>query len=809
MIQHLRSRLRVVVATAICALVAAPALVTGTATIAAAAPPGINSATLTVNGEGTGLASNPWHWDGGAYTELRAALLDKNNFGNGVFKKGSFAIPAAPITTGLSFPGTLSSLDVFFAGLPTSEYSPGEIAALQAFNADGRALVLNANAPGFGDVATFLGFTMRAQRAFFGSDACGFSNTGAAGTESAANNSTVAGGQGGHPVVAGPFGTAPTISNYHTVEVFTGLPGQASALYNLSITGQAPQFAITGPIQTTVATGAGTGAPAVVAGTINLTAASLTPSVITSVQYYFDSVAVGNVIGGPVGSYPFETTWNTALVPDGVHQIIARVTHTGSGVSPFDVVLPNGGVNVDNVSPAPLDPLVTNGNIDCPGADNNEQVNNNIAGTTAAVIPAKALSANSGPIIVTSDLDSMSNAFDTSWAQNRTFALNAFAWIADNMLPDVPDDTYFPLTNPVRVYDSRFATAIAHGETRLVQVAGVGGVPADAKTVIANVTVVDPASSGYFTVFPTGAPQPNTSTHNFAAGENFANMITMQVGSGGYISIFNFLNSGGGTAGALVDIVGYTRRDNSGTRLHTMAPNRLLDTRNGIGLTGSFGAGTARNLTVRGGSTGVPADAESVVLNMTVTNVSRNGSFITVWPAGSPQPTVSNLNNVEGIARPNLVVARVGTGGQISLANDSGTADLIADVVGYFSAGAYKSGGVITGLTPARILDTRTPSNPFAQGQVRSVTVAGVGGIPGNAKTAILKVTAVNPNAGGFLTVWPAGTATPPNVSNLNFVPGMTIPNLVITQIGSGGQINIYNAFGTTGVLIDVLGYAD
>jgi hypothetical protein len=325
------------------------------------------------------------------------------------------------------------------------------------------------------------------------------------------------------------------------------------------------------------------------------------------------------------------------------------------------------------------------------------------------------------------------------------------------------------------------------------------------------VTVVDPDSSGYFTVFPTGSPQPNTSTHNFEAGENFANMVTMQVGSSGYISIFNYLNSGGGAAEALVDIVGYTRRDNSGTRLHTMAPIRLLDTRNGIGLSGPFGdAASPRNLTVRGGSTGVPADADSVVLNMTVTNVTRDGSFITVWPAGSStKPVVSNLNNVEGIARPNLVVARVGAGGQISIANDSGTADLIADVVGYFSAGAYKSGGVITGLTPARILDTRTPSNPFGQGQVRSYTVAGAGGIPSTAKTAILKITAVDPTAGGYLTVWPAGSSNPPNVSNLNFVPGMTIPNLVITQIGAGGQINIYNAFGTTHVLIDVLGYAD
>lgn len=815
MIHILRSRLRAVVAMAVCALVAAPALVTGTATTAAAAPPGINTATLTVNGAGTG---SPWQFDSGAYDELKAALKNTNNFGpNGVFKKGTYTVPATAIAGPLTFGGgvgTLDGLDVFFAGMPNGgSYSGEEMTALQNFNADGRALVLNANTPGFGDVASFLGFTLRSERAFFGSDACGFSNSGAAGTESAPSNSTVVGGQGGHPVVAGPFGTASTISNYHTVNVFTSLPGQAQPLYNLSITGQAPQFAITGPIQRTVATGALTGAPAVVSGTINITAASLTPSAITSVRYYFTSVTPGNEIGVLQTSYPFETTWDTTLVADNPYQIIAHVIPSVG--SPFDVSLPNG-VNVDNVTPAPLDPLVTNGNIDCPGADNGEQVNNNISGTTAAVIPAKALSANSGPIVVTSDLDSMSNAFDTSWTQNRTFTLNAFAWIMDNILPDVPDDTYFPLSNPVRVYDTRIApaTAIAHDETRTVQVAGLLGVPADAKTVIANVTVVDPDSSGYFTVFPYLSARPNTSTHNFEAGENFANMITMQVGSSGgagYISIFNFLNSGGGTADALVDIVGYTRRDNSGTRLHTMAPNRLLDTRTGvgIGLTGSFGAGTPRNLTVRGGSTGVPADADSVVLNMTVTNVTRDGSFITVWPAGSPQPVVSNLNNVEGIARPNLVVARVGDGGQISIANDSGTADLIADVVGYFSAGAYKSGGVITGLTPARILDTRSPSNPFGEGQVRSYTVAPAGGIPGTAKTAILKVTAVDPSAGGFLTVWPAGTANPPNVSNLNFVPGMTIPNLVITQIGSGGQINIYNAFGTTDVLIDVLGYAD
>ena len=58
--------------------------------------------------------------------------------------------------------------------------------------------------------------------------------------------------------------------------------------------------------------------------------------------------------------------------------------------------------------------------------------------------------------------------------------------------------------------------------------------------------------------------------------------------------------------------------------------------------------------------------------------------------------------------------------------------------------------------------------------------------------------------------MWPTNAgATPPNVSNLNFNNGMNIPNLVITQIGDDGKINIFNAFGSTHVLIDVLGYAD
>jgi hypothetical protein len=58
-------------------------------------------------------------------------------------------------------------------------------------------------------------------------------------------------------------------------------------------------------------------------------------------------------------------------------------------------------------------------------------------------------------------------------------------------------------------------------------------------------------------------------------------------------------------------------------------------------------------------------------------------SHLTVWPAGSPRPTASNLNYNPGQVVPNLVVARVGAGGKVSLYNNSGSVNLIADVAGW------------------------------------------------------------------------------------------------------------------------------
>jgi hypothetical protein len=116
-------------------------------------------------------------------------------------------------------------------------------------------------------------------------------------------------------------------------------------------------------------------------------------------------------------------------------------------------------------------------------------------------------------------------------------------------------------------------------------------------------------------------------------------------------------------------------------------------------------------------------------------------------------------------------------------------------------------------LTPSRILDTRTgngaPAVAVGAGGTLDLQVTGRGGVPASGVSAVvLNVTVTEPSAGSHLTAFPAGEARP-NVSNLNFVTGQTVPNLVTVKLGSGGKVSLFNAAGSVHVLADVAGWYD
>jgi hypothetical protein len=116
-------------------------------------------------------------------------------------------------------------------------------------------------------------------------------------------------------------------------------------------------------------------------------------------------------------------------------------------------------------------------------------------------------------------------------------------------------------------------------------------------------------------------------------------------------------------------------------------------------------------------------------------------------------------------------------------------------------------------VSPTRILDTRpAPQNvgglvgPLVSGQAITFQVTGVAGVPANASAVVMNVTVDATTGSSFLTVFPAGE-TRPTASNLNWVAGTTIPNLVTVKIGAAGQVSVFNLNGNAHVIADVAGY--
>ena len=77
-----------------------------------------------------------------------------------------------------------------------------------------------------------------------------------------------------------------------------------------------------------------------------------------------------------------------------------------------------------------------------------------------------------------------------------------------------------------------------------------------------------------------------------------------------------------------------------------------------------------------------------------------------------------------------------------------------------------------------------------------------------------MNVTVTGTTAAGYLSVFPDDACTVPLVSNLNFVPGDSVPNLVVVRLSTAtgcaveaGDVDVYNSAGTTHVISDVFGY--
>ena len=381
--------------------------------------------------------------------------------------------------------------------------------------------------------------------------------------------------------------------------------------------------------------------------------------------------------------------------------------------------------------------------------------------------------------------------------------------------PSGPDPTRLPPTrqfeqqpvlaglnaqSPQRIIDTR-EDGIKVGAGEMVTIDLADFASSDTTAAVLNVTVTEPDAAGYVTVFPCDEAQPTASNLNYAAGQTVPNLVTVKLSADQKVCAYSK-----SATHLVVDITGtYDLR--SGSMAEPVAPRRVLDTRTPVGvpLAGKVLGGSAITLQVAGVN-GVPADATAVTMNLTVADPDAAG-YVTAYPCDEDRPTASNLNYLAGQTVPNAVTVGLSASGTVCLFSQS-TTHLIADLSAWFVDGL---GDGYHGVSPARLLDTRESTGVFAPGKVGAgsvltLQVAGRAGVPARDVDAVtMNVTVTEPDGAGFVTVYPCDEARP-GASNLNFVAGLTVPNLVTVKLSAAGTVCLYSQR-FAHLVADVAGY--
>ncbi|HYC87660.1 MAG TPA: hypothetical protein VEO54_00485 [Thermoanaerobaculia bacterium] len=109
------------------------------------------------------------------------------------------------------------------------------------------------------------------------------------------------------------------------------------------------------------------------------------------------------------------------------------------------------------------------------------------------------------------------------------------------------------LLTPCRAIDTRDSSPIANGQDPIVPVGGLCGVPAGAKAVAANLTIIAPPTDGWMGAFPSDLPWPGTSTINYRANRTRANNAVIPLSGDGRITMKN----SGSELHFIIDVTGY------------------------------------------------------------------------------------------------------------------------------------------------------------------------------------------------------------------------------------------------------------
>ncbi len=232
-----------------------------------------------------------------------------------------------------------------------------------------------------------------------------------------------------------------------------------------------------------------------------------------------------------------------------------------------------------------------------------------------------------------------------------------------------------------------------------------------------------------------------------------------------------------------------------------ITPQRLVDTREGTGGV-STPVGEACTLRLDLDGSDVPSTASAVSLS--VTGISSQAGFLTVYPCAAGLPATSNVNPRAGFPTPNLVVATPDANREICIFTLFAS-DILVDLAGWWDAGPDR----FRSVAPARAIDTRETA-PSQVPPLTETVVAITGGTPGagvpvGATAASVNLTVTDTGGDGFLVAYPCGTDVP-LASNLNFRRGETRAVAAIVGLDADGNLCVQSNVAHE-VIVDVNGY--
>jgi len=318
-------------------------------------------------------------------------------------------------------------------------------------------------------------------------------------------------------------------------------------------------------------------------------------------------------------------------------------------------------------------------------------------------------------------------------------------------------------------------TRTAAGNVTEVQVTGREGVPDGSLAASLTITVVHPRQGGFVTAYPCGTERPTVANLTHRASETVASSAVVPIGVDGKVCLFQ-----SSAAHLVVDLNGVFGAESG---FLPLSPQRSVDTRGGPApmpdtvITAHLGD-----------LVGAPDGAFLAALNLTGI-ASREGS-VRVFTCGNwVPPTVTRpieAGRTQGIA----VIVATDANGDVCL-HATGGVHMVLDMFAAFPVSA--------GLQPdfaQRVIDTRTSGGaltPFVDRQVLA---------PGDS-SAMVTLTAVEPQGIGFLTARPCGSDALTSV--LNVVPNHQQSGSAIVSLATGLCVRSSVA---THVLVDRWGSA-